>query len=320
MPSSMTRGDQQAKHVAASDGNRATERERVLASAEPLLGQAGPEGLNVRDVCADAEVTANAFDSLFDDYDDLCVALFDRLVSRLGERMAEAYRGEPVWVDAVRAGLLELLESLDEDPHLARFLLVASLQGSTAMLARREQALRELARAIESNCPDVATEPPPPFGAEAVVGATASVLHGRLLEDPLPPLRELAGSLMGVLVMPYLDVSAAREELSRPLPAVAPGRVERSVLHLGDSAPPGMRVTARTAQVLEAIDARPGLSNIAIATTVGIADQGQISRLLARLRRLDLIEDYSPSRAPRTTKAWRLTPAGAGLLADLQPR
>jgi AcrR family transcriptional regulator len=314
MPLSMTRGDR-----ASPRRDKAEQRERVLASAERLLSQASPDGLDVSELCADAQVTQEAFDALFDGREDLCVALFDRLVSRLGGAMTEAYRGERVWVDAIRAALLELLTLLDRRPHLARFMLVFSLQGSTTMLARREQALRMLARSIESNCPDVATEPTPPFGAEAVVGAVASVLHGRLLEDPVPSLRELAGSLMGVLVMPYLDVSAARQELSRPLPPLASRRVGQSVLHLGRSTPPGMRVTARTAQVLEAIDARPGLSNIAIASTVGIADQGQISRLLARLRGLNLIEDLSSSVGSQTRKAWRVTPAGASLLADLQP-
>jgi DNA-binding MarR family transcriptional regulator len=235
--------------------------------------------------------------------------------------MLEAYHAEEVWVDAVRAALLELLTFLDRRPHLARFLIVGSLQGGTEMLARREQALGAIARTIETNGPDVTTETKPPFGAEAVVGAAASVLHGRLLEDQVPRVRNLAGSLMGVLVMPYLDVSAARQELSRPLPPARPGRVERSVqiLHLGTSSPQRMRVTSRTMQVLEAIAARPGMSNSAIASTVGISDQGQISRLLARLSRLKLVEDYSSSLATKTSKAWRLTPAGASLLADLQP-
>ena len=41
------------------------------------------------------------------------------------------------------------------------------------------------------------------------------MLHGRLLEDPVPPLRSLAGALMGLIVLPFLGACASREELSR---------------------------------------------------------------------------------------------------------
>ncbi len=52
-----------------------------------------------------------------------------------------------------------------------------------------------------------------------------------------------------------------------------------------------MRLTDRTVRVLAAIAARPGLSNSQIGQRAGITDQGQISRLLSRLARVQLIEN-----------------------------
>ncbi len=292
--------------------------DQLLAIAERLLSERGLGRVGVEEVSAAAGVDPGAFDALIGDRDAMLLALFDRIVARLDQTISEAYRSEPIWVDALRVALFELLAFLDSSPQIARFLIVESLRGEPAMLQRRERALRALARVIEADRPD-ATTTAPPFGAEAVVGAAASVLHGRLLEEPVPSLGELGGPLMGILVMPFLDASAVREELSRPLPPPGWGRIKRSAhqRQLGAPSATRLRVTNRTAQVLEAIAAHPGTSDSAIASTVGIVDQGQISKLLAHLRRARLIED-DPSTTSPTSKAWRITPAGASLLEDLQ--
>ena len=52
-----------------------------------------------------------------------------------------------------------------------------------------------------------------------------------------------------------------------------------------------MRLTYRTVRVLSVIGEAPGASNREVAEGSGIADQGQISKLLARLERLQLIEN-----------------------------
>jgi DNA-binding MarR family transcriptional regulator len=66
------------------------------------------------------------------------------------------------------------------------------------------------------------------------------------------------------------------------------------------------------------IGAEPGLNNKEVAARVGVTDEGQSSRLLARLERLGLIEN---TRAPHNRfgpKAWRLTAAGDGLDAAIK--
>jgi AcrR family transcriptional regulator len=186
-----------------------------LVAAEHLLSERGSAHLGVADVCVAAGTTASAFAASFADRREMLLALFDRIAARVGRNMERAYRSEPAWVDAVRAALCELLAFLESRTEVARFLLVDSLQGDAAMLARRERAVGAVARVIEADHPHAAASAPP-FGAEAVVEAAAAVLHGRLLEEPVPSLRELVGPLMGVLVMPYLDTSAARDELSSP--------------------------------------------------------------------------------------------------------
>jgi DNA-binding MarR family transcriptional regulator len=119
---------------------------------------------------------------------------------------------------------------------------------------------------------------------------------------------------MGMIVLPYVGAAAARRELERPAlagsrggsqePAVA-GRVVEDPLQ-GVS----MRLTYRTARVLEGVGERPGASNREVATRAGIHDPGQVSKLLARLERLGLLANTSEGHAKGEPNAWRLTAKG----------
>ena len=104
------------------------------------------------------------------------------------------------------------------------------------------------------------------------------------------PLGDLLGELTSMIVLPYLGSAAARRERERPLPAPlvqargarrSPKRSDRDPLQ---EVP--MRLTYRTARVLACIAEQPGISNRVVAEQAGVADQGQISKLLARLERL----------------------------------
>jgi DNA-binding MarR family transcriptional regulator len=88
-------------------------------------------------------------------------------------------------------------------------------------------------------------------------------------------------------------------------------RPRRSVLRLTrDVGGCSMRLTYRTARVLGEIAEHPGSSNRQVADRVGISDQGQISKLLARLERLGLIEQAGGEPARGGPNAWALTPTG----------
>jgi AcrR family transcriptional regulator len=331
MPLSKTGGNRDAEHPASGGSSKrgktlsgeprrsdSEQRERILVAAERLLVERGSAPLGIAKLCDSVGVTRRAFVALFGGRDAMLLALFERIVARLGQTMSAAYRSETVWVDALRAALFELLAFLERRPQVARFLIVESLQGHAGMLARRQQAVSVLARVIEADRPDAETTPP--FGAEAVVGAAASVLHGRLLEEPVPSLRELTGPLMGVLVMPYLDASVARDELSRPLPSPGLAGTTRSAsrLDLGEANATEVYASNRTARVLEAIAACPEMSDSAIGAAVGIVDRQEVSRLLVRLHDLKLIDDDPSATGDAAGKAWRLTAAGASLLEDLR--
>jgi AcrR family transcriptional regulator len=196
-------------------------RARILAAARMLLREDPHADLRLAAICARARVSRRTVCESFDGRAALVLALFDDLVARVGATMADARRRRASsWLDGVRAALDALLDLLDASPGVARFLIVDSLAGDDVLLERRGCALATVASELDSGAPSPpAGSTPAPFGAEALVGAVVSILHARLLEDPVPALWPLRGSMMSVIVLPYLGVEASRRELERLAPA-----------------------------------------------------------------------------------------------------
>jgi DNA-binding MarR family transcriptional regulator len=71
-----------------------------------------------------------------------------------------------------------------------------------------------------------------------------------------------------------------------------------------------MRLTYRTVRVLVTIASDPGASNREIADRAGVQDQGQISKLLARLEHLGLVQNSGAGPVRGEPNAWWLTPRG----------
>jgi AcrR family transcriptional regulator len=71
-----------------------------------------------------------------------------------------------------------------------------------------------------------------------------------------------------------------------------------------------MRLTYRTARVLQAVGAHSGGSNRQIGEHADLYDQGQMSKLLARLERLGLLENSGEGQARGESNAWKLTGLG----------
>jgi AcrR family transcriptional regulator len=126
-----------------------------------------------------------------------------------------------------------------------------------------------------------------------------------------PPMVALLGPLMGMIVLPYLGQAAAARETSRPRP-----RRRRAAPPSGDPLRElDMRLTYRTVRVLLAIGELvahgSGPSNRRVAEAADVTDQGQISKLLARLEHLGLIANTGAGPARGEPNVWRLTQKGA---------
>jgi hypothetical protein len=220
---------------------------------------------------------------------------------------------------------------LDREPALARAVVVDMQHGRGSVLVAREAVLRRLVALVDEGRNEKAAGGCSELTAEGVLGATVAIVY-RALARPdraagkarREPLSSLFPELLGIVLLPYLGHAATRREQARPAPALPPARPvrERRPLLVGEDPLAGlqMRVTYRTARVLQGIAERPGASNRQVADYAGIHDQGQVSKLLGRLERLGLTaNNRGAGHVKGEPNAWSLTVLGEQVAQRVSP-
>jgi AcrR family transcriptional regulator len=291
-----------------------SERSRLyrgwLTSASIALVEAdGLRKLTVARILAESTVTRKAFYDAFQSAEDCLHAALAEAVEQATAQAADAQDAARSPRAGIRAALHTLLELAEQRRGLARVCLVDALGGGPQLLTLRAHALARAAGAIERGSPHGPTCPAQKelLTSEILAGAAAELLHKRLLDRDGPPLSDLYGPLMGMFVLPYEGVAAAAAECALKPPASPERPGWRAQAEVNPLRSVGLRLTERTAKVLVALAASPGSSNLQIATAAGITDQGQISKLLARLLDRGLVQRESMPGGPNS---WTLTRLG----------
>jgi AcrR family transcriptional regulator len=284
-----------------------------------LVREHGAGGVTVAHIVARSGVSRRTFYELFEDREDCFLAAFDCGVSQAGETVISAYESGGCWRDRIATAMQAALVFIDAEPNVAYLLVVGALAAGPLALERRTRVTRALAAAVHEGRREVpaANRRPGRLVAEGLVGAVLAVIHARLVEQSPAPLLGLRNPLMAMIVLPYLGAAAAEGELRRSLPRARrpSGQQRRNPLRELD-----MRLTYRTVCVLRAIAAQPASSNRQVATAAGVSDQGQISKLLARLQTLGLIANSGGDHARGEPNAWALTSEGHEVANALEAR
>ncbi len=307
------------------------QRSRLLAATVATVAELGYERTTVAHITARAGVSRRTFYELYANREECITGLLQGTAGELqGELEAQALSGL-AWRERMRRGLWTILCFLDREPALARAVVVDMQHGRGSVLVAREAVLRQLValvdkgrneKAAASGCSELT--------AEGVLGATVAIVYRALARQDRAagkarrePLSSLFPELLGIVLLPYLGHAATRREQARPAPALPPARpvTGQRPLLVGEDPLAGlqMRVTYRTAKVLQGIAERPGISNRQIADYAGIHDQGQISKLLARLERLGLTANRGEGRVKGEPNAWSLTALGEQVALRVSP-
>jgi AcrR family transcriptional regulator len=291
------------------------QRSRLLAAAVRAIDELGYANTTVADVTGRARISRRTFYDLFANREECLAAVLEDVVALIGGEIDRAGLEGLAWHERVRSGLGTILGFLDREPVLARVCVVQALRGGPAVLERREEILRGLAGVVdEGRAEGVRGGECSPLTAEGLVGAAFAIVYARLLRGERVPLSDLSGELMGMIVLPYQGSAAARREHTRPAPVQLRGapRTEPAAARVAIDPLEGveMRLTYRTARVLEGVAERSGASNRVVAERAGIQDPGQVSKLLARLERLGLLANTGAGHAKGEPNAWSLTAKG----------
>jgi AcrR family transcriptional regulator len=294
------------------------QRTRILAGAFDVVRELGAANTNIVDIVSRSGVSRRTFYEAFSDREDCLLAAFEQALEDASRRVVAAYESKDRWREQVRAGLAALLAYMDEQPAAAHLLIADSLALGGRVLQRREQVVAQLAHALDAGrAQSKWGEDLPPLTAEGAVGGVLSILAQLAGRPHVETTSNLLNPLTAMLVMPYLGPVAARRELDRPVESTLAGT--HSAESLADPfKPAGMRLTYRTVRVLLAVAANPNTSNRTLGEAADIRDQGQISKLLGRLRRIGLIENAGLPPSQGAPNAWVLTPAGEQLTSSLR--
>jgi AcrR family transcriptional regulator/DNA-binding MarR family transcriptional regulator len=291
------------------------QRARLLAAAVEAIEEIGYARMTVTQVITRARVSRKTFYDVFADREDCFLAAFEQTHDQAWRAASEACDPESGWRERVRSGLSRLLMLMEEEPGLARLWVVEALGAGERVLERRAEALEQFANVInEGRFAANGERRPPELAALVVVGGVFAVLHTRLLTGADEPPTDLLNSLMSIIVLPYLGSRAAGRELTRSPHETASVHHPRRPPRIGEPLESlKMRLTYRTVRVLTVIGAQPGSSNRGIAEQSGVTDEGQISKLLHRLARVNLIENRGAGQEKGLANAWHLTSRGVQL-------
>jgi AcrR family transcriptional regulator len=284
------------------------QRARMLTAMVQEISERGAANVSVGHVVGRSGVSRRTFYEIFNDREDCFLAAFDDVLKGVAAVVLPVYEAPGSWRVKLRDGLVALLECLECDRAIGRLLIAESLAAGPKALKRRHDTIARIIPVIEQGSNESKTaEPSPSLTAEGIVGGVLAVLHARLTEKRSGSMNELVGPLMGMIVLPYLGPAAARKEIERPTPKRS---VKRPVVRSDPLQDLPMRLTYRTMRVLMSVAAQPGSSNRAVGESSGIDDQGQASKLLARLHRLGLIENEGGDPSRGEPNAWTLTITG----------
>jgi AcrR family transcriptional regulator len=294
------------------------QRSRLLAGAVAAIRELSYERTTVAQITRRAAVSRRTFYELFANREECIAGVLQNATSELRSELEAQGLLACSWRERMRQGLWAILCFLEREPVLARVLVLDTQCGSGLVLATRQAIIRQLVELVDEGRREKAATSCTELTAEGVVGATVAVIYQSLTRHEVAssgqaPLISLFPELLGIVLLPYLGQGTARREQARPAPAL-PRTFLASERPAQFGADPfaglQMRVTFRTTKVLEGVGAHPSASNRKIADYAGIADQGQVSKLLTRLERLGLLQNTGSGHIKGEPNAWQLTAKG----------
>ena len=166
-----------------------------------------------------AKVDRQTFERNFADLQECFVDVLAELSEQFLRAVAEAYSSESRWRSQIRAVAYAMLEFLIEDAYRARILFVESPFGGDRAQLIRDQGLEAMYELIDRGRlqladPDRVSR----ATAEAIGGTIFNRIHTAIGQGDLEVGTAMVPELMYTVVLPYLGVEAALEELSIPPP------------------------------------------------------------------------------------------------------
>lgn len=193
-----------------------SQRERLLEAAVRVVAAKGYGAATIGDLTKEAGVSRTTFYELFDDKEACFLAAYDNAVETLVRRVIGAYEDEREWPERAAAGLAALLETLADEPALARLSLVDIGNAGPAAQRRYRAAIQRLTPLFEEGR-DYAQggRSLPANTSRMAIGGVTGLIADELLAGRAEGLPGLLSDVLFATLVPYIGPDAAAREVER---------------------------------------------------------------------------------------------------------
>jgi AcrR family transcriptional regulator len=192
------------------------QRDRILSAVVHIASATGYQGLTVGAVIARAGVSRRTFYELFSDKQDVFLAAYDRVVTRLATDVATATGEGETWAEQIAYGLDTFLLRLASDPAIAHLCVVEILAAGPPGLNRRAVAMEVFRGFLEPGTRHAPRNLPiPALAAETAIGGVYEVVYTMVLQGRTAELPRLLPDLLQIALLPFLGAEAAAAEARR---------------------------------------------------------------------------------------------------------
>ncbi len=201
--------------VESREVSSGSERACIVEALIEVAAEHGYAGTSVEMILDRAGLDRADFERHFRGKYDCFISTWQEMNEECMEEMLAAYNSERDWPDRLRAVAFGVARALRHDPARACF-CVEVLAAGDAARARRDMTMRVVASLIDAGRKEMDDpDSVPHTTAEALAGSVYGQVFSLVVRDRLDELPGLVPQLMSAVVMPYLGVDAALEELQR---------------------------------------------------------------------------------------------------------
>jgi AcrR family transcriptional regulator len=199
------------------------ERDRICTALVAVVGEYGYPATTLELVLGRASVDHATFAKHFSSFDACFEEVWKGLAQEFVGRSLAAYAAADNWRDGMRAQAWELCRFLQEDHTRARICMVETTYATEMIRANRDELHRAYADLIHLGRTEREEAFQIPYAqAEGVMGALWERATKTVARGAFEDLPKQVPEMMYIVVLPYLGLEAAKEELRR-----GPGDIAR---------------------------------------------------------------------------------------------
>lgn len=211
MPPALARESVEKRQEVSRKVRREERREQVLERMTDVFAKRGYQAATIDHLIAGGKISMGGFYKEFDGKEDAFVAVYDRVMAAVGERLAAAVPGGAAWPTRGALGIRAAVEFAAENPLATRVVLLEAQTGGKLAVGRYTATLREIAGFLRAGRDEGGADDLPQSFEMATAGGLAWLLQNRLAKGRVEHPAELWPRMAKMALEPYLGAARAEQ-------------------------------------------------------------------------------------------------------------